>query len=181
MRSPELAMAKLAASDLDAAQRNLLQPMLAVQPGERATLRATLKRRFFLAAEDTESSKHIELLALFSSPAKRKTARGDQALQPLQLMKEIISLQESIPRKLREIRPAAQFPADIEHALKEHSPRVLQFSGHGDAVKRGAFAGALAFELADGTLAPADPIDFIALLDRSRCPRLECVTPASHP
>ena len=95
-------------------------------------------------------------------------------------MKEIISLQESIPRKLREIRPAAQFPADIEHALKEHSPRVLQFSGHGNAVKRGPFAGALAFELADGTLAPADPIDFIALLDRSRCPRLECVTPASH-
>ncbi len=177
VRSPELAMAKLAASDLDAAQRNLLQPMLAVQPGERATLRATLKRRFFLAAEDTESSKHIELLALFSSPAKRKDG---SALPPLQLMKEIISLQESIPRKLREIRPAAQFPADIEHALKEHSPRVLQFSGHGNAVKRGPFAGALAFELADGTLAPADPIDFIALLDRSRCPRLECVTPASH-
>mgnify|MGYP006888798621 CR=1 FL=1 len=68
-----------------------------------------------------------------------------------------------IPRKLREIRPAAQFPADIEHALKEHSPRVLQFSGHGNAVKTGPFAGALAFELKDGTISLPDPMSFIEL------------------
>ena len=116
-------------------------------------------------AEDTEQAKHLELLALFSSPSRWRSGR---AIQPLQLMKEIISLQEGIPRRLREIRPAAAFPADIVQVLKEHSPRVLQFSGHGNAVRRGAFAGALAFETADGTIELPDPQAFITVLSRRK-------------
>ena len=50
---------------------------------------------------------------------------------------------------------------------------MLQFSGHGDALRRGPMAGALAFEMADGTIQLPDPDDFIALL--GKCPRLEGV------
>ena len=67
-------------------------------------------------------------------------------------MKEIASCIEAIPRRLREIRPAARFPDDIKQVVRELSPRLLQFSGHGDAVRRGALAGALAFELPNGQL-----------------------------
>lgn len=86
-----------------------------------------------------------------------------------------MELQTGIPRRVREVRPAARFPHDVAAIIKDLSPRILQvmrrfrcemsplfitpsrprplqFSGHGDAVKRGPLAGALAFELPDGTI-----------------------------
>ena len=77
------------------------------------------------------------MLALFSSPTKStKLTSRVVAIEPLQLMKEIATLQEGIPRRLREIRPAARFPDDIEEVAKFVRPRVLQFSGHGDIIKK---------------------------------------------
>ena len=67
------------------------------------------------------------------------------------------------------------FPDDIKQVVRELSPRVIQFSGHGDAVRRGALAGALAFELSDGTIQLPNPDDFIDFLRRDVCPQLECV------
>ena len=99
-----------------------------------------------------------------------KTATASSRL----LMKEIGFLQEAIPHRLRDIRPAACFPADIKKAVQELSPRVLQFSGHGDAPRRGPMAGALAFEMADGTIQLPDPDDFIELLGPASCPHLQC-------
>ena len=82
------------------------------------------------------------------------------------------STQRWIIRRQIMIKPAAEFPRSVEEAsltltlnptptptptpnqveeaINSFSPRVVQFSGHGDAVRRGAFAGALAFETKDG-------------------------------
>ena len=57
--------------------------------------------------------------------------------------------------------------------IRELSPRCIQFSGHGDAVKRGAFAGALAFETHEGKIQLPSPDAFIQLL--KACKNLECV------
>ena len=78
------------------------------------------------------------LLALFSSPTTMRTKIGKHSLPPLQLMKEIQSCIENIPHRYREIRPAARFPEDMLHVVRELSPRMLQFSGHGDAIRHGA-------------------------------------------
>ena len=83
-------------------------------------------------------------------------------------MREVAALQEGIPRRFREIRPAARFPEDLEEIIKHVSPRVLQFSGHGDAIRHGVFAGALAFEVGDGTIQLPAPHLFIRLLDQVR-------------
>ena len=112
------------------------------------------------------------MLALFSSPKQLRNGKG---IPELQLMREIQAMQATIPRRLREIRPAAQFPNDIEPTLRQLTPRIIQFSGHGDAVKRGAYAGALAFELKDGTIQLPDPQSFVDLLRKEICPRLELV------
>ena len=47
--------------------------------------------------------------------------------------------------------------------------------GHGDAVKQGALAGALAFELADGLIHLPNLKAALQLLNKETCPRLECV------
>jgi hypothetical protein len=65
-------------------------------------------------------------------------------------MKEVQALTKSIHPRQVMIKPAAEFPRSVEEAINSFSPRVVQFSGHGDAVRRGAFAGALAFETKDG-------------------------------
>ena len=187
-------------------------------------LRDTLNRGYFALGEDTEEAKHVEVLALFSSP--RKWGREDNntsalpvlmpALQymptfaarapclphlpqhawirpvcplqiatlsavrtslhtvtPLQLMREVTAMQESVPRRLREVRPAARFPDDIAAAVRQSSPRVLQFSGHGVPYSDGSRR--LAFEVAGGVIQLPDPAEMIALLDRRNMPRLECV------
>ena len=71
-------------------------------------LRGGLNRLVYTAthgphAEDTEEAKHVEVLALFSSP--RRFRNGDR-ITPLQLMREVAALQENIPRRLREVRHA---------------------------------------------------------------------------
>jgi hypothetical protein len=131
-----------------------------------------LGRAFFTTGEDTEEARQLEVLALFSSPRKFRTG---ERIPPLQLMREVTSLQDGIPRRLREIRPAARFPEDIAEVVQQISPRVIMFSGHGDAVRKGLFAGALAFEVADGTIQLPDPAAFIGLLGHATMPRLECV------
>jgi len=161
-------------------QRRLLLEMLKVDPAERSSLRDVLSKGYFKTGEDTEEAKHVEVLALFSSPSKStKLSARAVTIPPLQLMREVATLQDGIPRRLREIRPAARFPDDIEEIVKGVRPRVIQFSGHGDIVKkdnatRGLFTGALAFEV-DGELQLPDPKLFIDLLDPAICPRLECV------
>jgi hypothetical protein len=58
-----------------------------VKPEERKTLRDVLRKSFFQAGEDTEQAKHVEVLALFSSPQQYKTGKKIPALQ---LMREIV-------------------------------------------------------------------------------------------
>ena len=82
---------------------------------------------------------------------------------------------------MREVRPAARFPHDVAGLVRDMSPRIIQFSGHGNAVKTGPFAGALAFELPDGGIQLPDPMAFIDLLDRKRCPRLQVLLYPSTP
>jgi hypothetical protein len=135
----------------------------------------------------------VALLALFSaptharfvSPTKRKpncsTGKGGEAkgeliiqpLPPLQLMREIASLQRALPANQQQVCPAARWPNDVEKALSRVSPRLVQFSGHGDAILRGPLAGALAFEYDDGCLHTPDPSSFIRLLHG--LPRLQAV------
>ena len=112
------------------------------------------------------------MLALFSSPHKFK---GGKRIPALNLMREIMELQSSIPQRMCAVRPAARFPQDVATLVRDLSPRVIQFSGHGDAVKHGPFAGSLAFEAEDGTIQLPDPRDFIDLLASKRCPNLQCV------
>ena len=88
-------------------------------------------------------------------------------------MKEIADCIESVPRRLREIRPAARFPDDIKQVIRECQPQILQFSGHGDAVRKGTLAGALAFQMGDGQIQLPSPDDFISLLSKEQCPNLE--------
>lgn len=148
-------------------------PVLAAgAPSSRPALREVLLRSFFTTGEDTEEARQVEVLALFSSPRRFKTGAR---IEPLELMREILLLQEGVPRRLREIRPAARFPDDIIDVLRAISPRVVQFSGHGDAVTRGLFSGALAFDLGDGTIDLPDPRLFIKLLAQPSMPRLEAV------
>ena len=134
-------------------------------------MRAELKRTTAVLpeAERTIASTEVEVLALFSSPTKR----GNQQLAPLQLMKEVQALTEAVPQRHILIKAAAEWPGSIAQTIKKYSPRLIQFSGHGDAVKRGAHEGALAFEKPDGQLHAPDPEEFIALL--KLCPRLEGV------
>ena len=173
---PELVERRLA--ELNQTHAGLLRHMLCTDPkgrcpdpSGRSSVNLLLRMRFFQHRNNTEEADQVLLLALFSSPTNFKSGRP---IPPLQLMKEIMSCIEAIPRKLREIRPAARFD-DIQAVVKELSPRCLQFSGHGDAVKQGALAGALAFELADGLIHLPNPKAFIQLLNKETCPRLECV------
>ena len=172
---PEAAVRKLHAAGkhlLTEPQKRLLASLLVTDAEKRTSVDRVLNKSFFKENEDTEQSRQLEVLALFSSPTRWKTGHR---IQPLKLMKEIGFLQEAIPHRLRDIRPAACFPADIKKAVQELSPRVLQFSGHGDALRRGPMAGALAFEMADGTIQLPDPDDFIELLGPASCPHLQCV------
>jgi hypothetical protein len=89
-------------------------------------------------------------------------------LPELQLMRELRQLQEAVPADRQDIRPAARFPSDVARALLATRPRILQFSGHGDAVLSGPCAGALAFDLDGGGLNLPDPADFILLLQKHR-------------
>lgn len=131
-------------------------------------LRELLGRSFFAATEDTEEAKHVEVLALFCSPRR---FRNGARIAPLQLMREVAALQENIPRRMRELKPAARFPQDIAAATRQASPRVITFSGHGlqtpDGTRR------LAFEMEDGTIALPPPAMLVQLL--RHMPRLECV------
>ena len=114
----------------------------------------------------------LELLALFSSPTR--LADGTR-VPALQLMREVASLQSALPANQQEVCAAVQWPRDVRRALRRAAPRVLQFSGHGDAVLRGPLAGALAFQHADGTVHTPDPGGFIALLRPDVCPRLQAL------
>eukprot|EP00327_Prymnesium_parvum_P033079 CAMPEP_0195599388 /NCGR_PEP_ID=MMETSP0815-20121206/4007_1 /TAXON_ID=97485 /ORGANISM="Prymnesium parvum, Strain Texoma1" /LENGTH=1645 /DNA_ID=CAMNT_0040738823 /DNA_START=358 /DNA_END=5295 /DNA_ORIENTATION=+ len=170
---PETAVNQLGTnSELSAPQKRLLEEMLVVDPTKRKPLEEILAKSFFKEGEDTEQANFIEVLALFSSPKKLANGKG---IPPLQLMREIVAIQSAIPRTLREIRPAARFPTDIEPVLRQLKPRIIQFSGHGNAVKRGAYAGALAFELPNGTIQLPSPQSFVDLLRKNICPRLELV------
>jgi hypothetical protein len=146
--------------------------MLRPRAAERPAVCEIMRKGFFHMGEDTVEQKAVLLLALFSSPTRFVSGRK---IQSLNLMKEISDCSASIPRRLREIRPAARFPEDIQQVIRECQPQILQFSGHGDAVKQGAFAGALAFQHADGLIQLPSPDDFIALLGKDVCPDLECV------
>eukprot|EP00908_Phaeocystis_cordata_P023978 Transcript_6443.p1 GENE.Transcript_6443~~Transcript_6443.p1 ORF type:complete len:782 (-),score=276.83 Transcript_6443:66-2411(-) len=137
---------------------------------KRPTVHDVLAKSFFLEAERTSSSKEIEVLALFSSPTKRQNGRP---VPGLQLMKEVQALTESMPQSKVIVKAAAEFPGSVEKPIQTFSPRLIQFSGHGNAVQSGVNAGALAFELEDGTLDTPAPDEFIALL--RKCPRLEGV------
>ena len=87
----EVAVAKLQESQaLTQQQKRLLQVMLVVQPEDRMRLSEVLKKSFFNEVEDTEQSKSIEVLALFSSPRQLRSGKG---VPPLQLMREIASMQ----------------------------------------------------------------------------------------
>ena len=55
------------------------------------------------------------------------------------LVREITEMQSSIPRMKRSVWAAAVFPDDLRHALYEVSPRILQFSGHGEKPVRPFF------------------------------------------
>ena len=68
-------------------------------------LRDLLNSSIFKTHEDTEESKRVLLLALFSSPGHWK---GGRRIPQLALMKEISTCIEAIPRQKREIRPAAK-------------------------------------------------------------------------
>ena len=73
---------------------------------------------------------------------------------------------QALPFRERELRPAARFPEDIEKPLFEPgtyglAPRILHFSGHGDA---GGGSGALCFEKEDGTPHFPTPEAFIKTL-----------------
>ena len=114
----------------------------------------------------------LELLALFSSPTR--LADGTR-VPALQLMREVASLQSALPANQQEVCAAVQWPRDVRRALRRAAPRVLQFSGHGDAVLRGPLAGALAFQHSDGTVHTPDPGGFIALLRPDVCPRLQAL------
>jgi len=171
--TPEKAIARLEEDRaLTDPQRRLIREMLLVDPAKRKQLDDVLAKGFFKEGEDTEQAKFIEVLALFSSPKQLRNGKG---IPPLQLMREIVAMQQAIPRKLREIRPAARFPIDVEPVLRQLTPRIIQFSGHGDAVARGAYAGALAFEMPNGMIQLPDPQSFVELLGKEICPRLELV------
>jgi len=87
----EVAVAKLQESQaLTQQQKRLLQVMLVVQPEDRMRLSEVLKKSFFNEVEDTEQSKSIEILALFSSPTKFSNGRS---IALLQMMQEIDTLQ----------------------------------------------------------------------------------------
>ena len=69
-RPADVASALERAAGLSDPQRRLLHEMVAVAPNERRGLREVLSKSFFRAGEDTEQAKHVEVLALFSSPTK---------------------------------------------------------------------------------------------------------------
>ena len=79
----------------------------------------------------------------------------------------------SVPR--HEILPACRFPEDVKSSLARYLPRILQFSGHGDAVVDGPLAGALAFETSSGEINLVPPDQLVAVLAKEHAPRLRCV------
>lgn len=163
-----------------------------------------LERSFFQFAENTEEAKHVEVLALFCSPRRRRRD-GPVSIEPLQLMRDIEDLQKAVPRRMREIMPAVGLEA-VADFVKHISPRVLHFSGHG--MSEGG-EGRLLFEDKNGVMqaraathpgprsdrvrrraTPPPPLasddlpppwqpvnaeEFIQLLRRGSCPRLEGV------
>ena len=118
---PEAAVRKLHAAGkhlLTEPQKRLLASLLVTDAEKRTSVDRVLNKSFFKENEDTEQSRQLEVLALFSSPTRWKTGHR---IQPLKLMKEIGFLQEAIPHRLRDIRPAACFPADIKKAVQERA------------------------------------------------------------
>jgi len=81
--------------------------------------RAVLKKR-----------KHVDVLYLMANPIKKHSLRVDSEIKAVNAeikrskFRDNISLHQS---------PAADFD-DILHGLNDHHPRIVHFSGHGDAV-----------------------------------------------
>ncbi|KAJ1633118.1 hypothetical protein T492DRAFT_8430 [Pavlovales sp. CCMP2436] len=99
-------------------------------------------------------------------------------------MRELMHLQQGIPEGQRVIRPAARFPESLSIPLREHLPRVVQFSGHASPDRAhavgghgggadGVVGGTLLFELEDGTAQVPPPEELVKLLEHQ--PRLQCI------
>jgi hypothetical protein len=104
--------------------------MLRVRPAQRPSLFELLDKKFLRPAEDTVQRKQIEVLAIFSSPVRPRDSRAEDSIPHLKLMRELMQLQRGVPEGQRVIRPAAKFPESLSIPLREHLPRILQFSGH---------------------------------------------------
>lgn len=72
----------------------------------------------------------IEVLVFFACPRN---------LTSLDQMCEYRWLLNKFPASLMDMRPACRWPVDVESALKQTAPLILQFSGHGgqDAMEAG--------------------------------------------
>ena len=162
----------------------IVLPMLRVQPSQRPPLFELLNKSFFRPAEDTVQRKQIEVLAIFSSPVRLRERHVEGCIPHLALMRELMHLQQGLPEAQRVIRPAARFPESLTIPLREHLPRVLQFSGHASpdrahaiggrtAAPTGIVGGTLLFELEDGTAQVPPPDELVRLLYHQ--PRLQCV------
>ena len=172
-------------SKLNESQFEILSSMLVVEPEKRPTLNALLSKSFFQASVVTAKRRQGTLLALYSSPSEVRIKNGSgyrvKKVTPLDLHREIFATITVLPRDEYLVLPATRFPEDVKNALYNEtmagiSPRILHFSGHGDARQQ---QGCLLFENEDGTMHLPTADEFIAVLkdahDDNRLPHLECV------
>lgn len=74
----------------------------------------------------------LQVLAIFCNPSSWPNG---VAISKLALLRELQALQTAIPPRLQVVLPAARFPEDVSPALRDHQPRIVHFSGHGNAAK----------------------------------------------
>lgn len=153
---------------LTKAQRRFIQFMVQKDPRKRLSASAMLLKSYVTPKEATNEAVRLLVLALFSSPSFFKGYRVTQ----LQLMREVKALLRCVPVRDWTVLPACRFPIDVQAALSQCSPRIIQFSGHGDAYSSGPLAGSLAFEDARGEVDVPTADQLVSVLSATS---VECV------
>jgi hypothetical protein len=109
-------------------------------------------------------SKLLDVVSLYSSPTKYGTGQPLPKSALLELEQEMKSMMRYVPAYKQTAVPATAFE-EIKPLLTRYRPKVLSFSGHGDAQHVSSSLPMLCFQLPNGTMEVPDPNDFADLVE----------------
>jgi hypothetical protein len=108
-------------------------------------------------------SKLLDVVSLYSSPTKDGAGEKLANCHVLKLEQEMKGMMKYVPAYKQTAVPATSFD-EIEPLLTRYCPKVLSFSGHGDAQHQASSLPMLCFQLPNGKMEVPDPNEFADLV-----------------